>query len=236
MRGRLSTQRAPGAKSLADIEAEQELRVQEATWRRFSRAKTNQTGGRTLFRQVIPSNYASLTVPAPCTHRTIAEEIATQAQIPIPIERLSDELDGTEFPRGRAISGRPGDEFDTIALNYPNLQWWVSDSGLNMEVIHTLPLALSDFDQFVGKLMFEAGGLRLSSGRLPKPEYVRIADQIDAAGFRPIDHLEGRDRKRLAEGNKKYSRIAIHTFRQAYQHPNFRRAVLRRLSRAKQKW
>lgn len=53
----------------------------------------------------------------------------------IPIESLSDHLNLPAFPRGQVIFGFAGDEFDKIADNYANMQWWLSDTGLNMEIV-----------------------------------------------------------------------------------------------------
>jgi hypothetical protein len=62
----------------------------------------------------------------------------------------------------------------------------------------TAIVRLSPFDTLAGKLMFEARPLRGKTGRLALEEYEKIADQLDNAGFKPQEQLEGKFRKQLA--------------------------------------
>jgi hypothetical protein len=86
------------------------------------------------FRRLILDNFASLTVEAPCTHRQIVEKISEESHVRIPIESLAECLSETIFVRGRTVFGRPGDEFDHIAENYENMQWWLTEKGLNISI------------------------------------------------------------------------------------------------------
>lgn len=91
---------------------------------------------------------------------------------------------------------------------------------------------LSAFDNLVGVLMFETR--RLCGSRIPKNEYGRIAKAIDDAKFKPLNYLEGECRKALAQSNRD-ARKAIHTFEAALR-SHFRRAALKRIYRAYDKW
>ena len=91
---------------------------------------------------------------------------------------------------------------------------------------------LSAFDNLVGPLLFEA---RQRCGtRIPKNEYFRIARAIDDAKLKPVNYLEGKCRKDLADSNRN-ARKAIHTFEAALR-SRFRRAALKRIYRACDKW
>lgn len=109
------------------------LRVRQSDprlWRNFSYEKTSKTS---KFRELLICNFVSLSIPANRTHRDVVKQIARESHIPV--DRLCDDLDLPVFPRGQAIFGYPGDEFDQIADNYDNMQWWVSDTGLNMTIV-----------------------------------------------------------------------------------------------------
>jgi hypothetical protein len=207
-------------------------------WRRFNSRKTSAIGGTKLFRHAILENIVSCTVPAPCTDRDIVEQIAAQAQKPIPIESLPDVLSQQVRYRGRACFGFCGDTIDQVARNYPAMQWWISRNGLNIEV--SPPSGLPEFDALAGKLMFDVRPRRGENNHLPIEEYKKIACQLDHAGFKPVDHLEGEYRDKLAEWNQKHPRKAVNTFSDALcskvTELKLRRAVQKRLSRAEAAW
>jgi len=98
-------------------------------WQYFNAERTS-----TIYRELL-FNWVSLSVPARLTNDHVVEQIARAASIPV--ESLSDHLAQSVFPRGQVVSGFAGDEFDKIADNYRNMQWWVSDTGLNMEIVST---------------------------------------------------------------------------------------------------
>ena len=56
----------------------------------------------------------------------------------IPVESLPDVLSQTVVARGRVVFGCPGDYFDLVASSYSNVQWWLTDNGLNIAVVPTL--------------------------------------------------------------------------------------------------
>jgi hypothetical protein len=207
-------------------------------WRRYNATKTRALGGLKLFRSTILNSVINYTAPANCTDRDVVELIARQASIRIPIESLSCELERLVHVRGIACFGFAGNYFDQIARNYDQMQWWVSKKGLNMEASPIVPL--SPFDTLAGKLMFEARPLRARTGRLAPEEYQKIAAQLDDAGFKPQEHLEGASRKSLANWNQKHPRKAVRTFQDALcakiPDLDLRRAVQRRLQRAESAW
>jgi len=102
-------------------------------WRRFSYEKTSKTSE---FRESPIYNFVSLAIPAPCTNRDVVEQVAKESRIPI--ESLSDELEQPVYRRGQSIDNFAGDEFDEIAHDYDNMQWWLSDRGLNMAIVAPL--------------------------------------------------------------------------------------------------
>ena len=207
-------------------------------WHRFNATQTRALGGLKLFRATILNNVINYTAPANCTDRDVVEQIAKQATIKIPIESLPCELEQRAHVRGMVCFGFPGTYFDQIARNYDQMQWWVSKNGLNMEAATIA--RLSTFDALAGKLMFEARPLRSTTGRLATEEYTRIAAELDMAGFRPQEYLEGISRKSLTDWNQKHPRKAVGTFQEALSAKvpdlDLRRAVQKRLQRAESAW
>lgn len=133
-------------------------------------------------------------------------------------------------PKAIEIASQAADnfyKFVQLSLEQP-----LSQLSLPSLVDHPAHPDLNAFDNLVGPLMFEAR--RCWGPRIPKNEYVRIAKAIDDAKFRPVNYLEGKCRKDLAESNRN-ARKAIHTFEAALQ-SRFRRAALRRIYRACDKW
>ena len=207
------------------------------TGERFSHKRTASAGGLKLFRNLIGNNHVSCTVPAPCTHRDVVEQIARKSQPVIPIDLLSPELSKTTLPRGRTIFGSPWERFDNIARNYQNLFWWISEKGLRMEVISEPDQVAPTFEQIAGKLMFEARERRLKNGRLPEAEYKTIADQLGK--FKILEHLPRKYRNELGPWNQNNQTRAIHTCSAALEAKNprwLRRQVLRCLYRAEDKF
>jgi hypothetical protein len=100
-------------------------------WRKFDYQKASKTS---KLCQVLVSKFVSLTIPSKRTNRDAVKQIAMESQIPI--ESLCDELNSPVFPRSQVIFGFAGDEFDNIAQNYPNIQWWITDAGLNMGTVN----------------------------------------------------------------------------------------------------
>jgi hypothetical protein len=205
-------------------------------WTRFSSGLTTKSGGRKLYRDSIINNFVSCSIVGPITHRDVILEIARQSHKAIPIDTLPNNLNASL--RGYVVFGFPGNYFDRIAKNYQGMHWWMSESGLNMRVLESMSSNISPFDECAGKRMHEAWLQRLPNGRIPASEYGKICTALDEAGFRPLDFLQGKFRKKLADWNQKNPTKAIHTFCRLFNSKLAlpRRGILKRLHRAKSIW
>jgi TIR domain len=103
-------------------------------WLHFNQQKTAKNDGELLCDELISGNFVSHTVPAPASMRKIVEEIAKHSQKPIPIDSLAEALSEPVLSRGKVLFGSPGDCIDGIMANYDNLEWWISNKGLNVTV------------------------------------------------------------------------------------------------------
>jgi len=184
------------------------------------------------------SDFVNFNLDAPCTHADVIRKIAEALQLRI--ESQPEQLRLTNFPRGRGVFGSAADELDNITANYQNLHWCISGKVLRFAVINNSGKSLSRFDDLAGRLMAEARPRRGASRRLDNSEYAKIAAELDKQHFRILDHLEHSARKNLASWNQTHPRKAIHTFMEALNgrlnRERFRRAVLRRFSRAEAKF
>jgi hypothetical protein len=164
-----------------------------------------------------------------CSHADVVQEIAKQCDWRV--ESMPDELKEKSLTRGRVYFGSAAETLDRIVGNYPNLYWNLSDGVLRFDV-RDGRIDLSPFDEMAGRLMREAQ--RAANGRILRSEYLRITTELE--GFKPRDCLEGRDRRALAVWNQTHPRVALHSLSEAYRHPRFHRAVLRRFNRAEAKY
>jgi hypothetical protein len=97
---------------------------------------------------------------------------------------LCDDLNQPVFTRGRPIFGYAGDEFDQIADNYDNMQWWLSDAGLNMAIVSPAGPgpSIPTLDELFGGRMLDTSGVPGSvrpesdSARVPLPVLLREAE------------------------------------------------------------
>jgi hypothetical protein len=196
-------------------------------WRHFSSEKTPPN-----FCNLILNNFASLTIPAPCTLRDVVEQIAKQSRNRIPIESLSDNLSQPVLLRAITIFGPPGNHFDQIADNYTNMQWWVSENGLNMAVVPPGAARLSDFNKLAGELAV----FKERNGKLSKDAILEIAKALDEAGYKLEKELQPAQWKVIAKYNQRYSTRAIKTYEQAVRNSRFVRCVRRRVYVARDKY
>jgi hypothetical protein len=92
---------------------------------------------------------------------------------------------------------------------------------------------LSPFQAEAGALMAGAtrDGLRLAVG-----EYARIAQKLDAQGFKLLDNLEPSYRRELAAWNQKHGKTgkAVHTWKKALASDILRRGATKTLNRAEE--
>jgi hypothetical protein len=164
------------------------------------------------------------------------------------------------FRRDEVVFGAADHELDNITANFEGLHWTIekrpesSIRVLKFAFVKNGGKSLSQFDELAGHLMAEARPRRGANGRLDLAEYEKIATKLDEAGFELLEYAEHSSRKGIEKGsprgplakwNQNNSRKAICTFAQAIasdplmlcgQIIDFRRAVLRRLSRAESKW
>jgi hypothetical protein len=181
-------------------------------------------------------DFVNLSIAGPHTHADVIQKIA--AQFGWRVESLPEPLTLHTSICGRTVFGSARAYLNEIVMNYENLFWTLSDRVLRFDV-RDARIDLSPFDELAGRLMRDAP--RGAKGRISRDEYRRIA--ADLKGFEPKDCLEGQDGKALAEWNQKHPREAFHTFSAIFfsnpdvaAHRRFRRAMLKRLSRAQEKW
>jgi hypothetical protein len=74
-------------------------------------------------------SFVSQTMPSGSNNREAVEQLAQSCGMPT--ASLSEELMRPSFLRGRTFFGYVGDEFDKIAGEYQNMQWWIDGQGLN---------------------------------------------------------------------------------------------------------
>ncbi len=189
------------------------------------------------FEAPVISDFVNFTLAAPYTDADVIQQIAEELQLRI--ESQPEQLRLTNFPRGIVVFGSAADELDNITANYHNLHWSIDDGVLRFAVLSNARKSLSRFDALAGRLMAEARPRRAANGRLDSSEYTKIAAELDKH-FRLLDHLEHSSRQELAKWNQTNPRKVIHTFMEALNSRlnsgRFRRAALRRFSRAEVKF
>jgi hypothetical protein len=115
-------------------------------------------------------------------------------------------------------------------MNYHNMRWWITDKGLNMGAVVPDRVRLSAFDELAGKLTIANW-----KGGLSRDALLKIAKELDKAGFSVRNELQPAQWKEIAEHNQQNSKNAIRTFDQAARNPRFTRHVRRRLYIARNK-
>jgi hypothetical protein len=197
-------------------------------WNRFDFIRTKESGGD---RGLLLNNFASISVPAPCTHRDVVEAIATRSQLPLAIASVTDELNRTTLIRGKSIFSLAGNAIDKIVVQYEGMRWWISKEGLNIAIVPPAAPPLSRFDQLAGKLYVD----KSKNGALSKEALMAIATELDTAQFSLKEELQRGQWKAIALHNQKYSRRPIKTFKKACE-GIFARSVRRRLYVARDRY
>jgi hypothetical protein len=105
-------------------------------WERFS--SYDNSVDEATFAKLLEDNFTSLSMEGPTTNLELIERIAGASNLRIPVESLSEILAEPEVARGYVVFGCPGDTFDVIARGYANMQWWLTEKGLNMAVVPPL--------------------------------------------------------------------------------------------------
>jgi hypothetical protein len=113
------------------------------------------------------------------------------------------------------------------------MRWWMATGGLVVDVVLPEAAPLAKFDREAGKLTCErtVGGQQLSAEVI-----LEIVTLLDAAGFSLSTDLQPAQWKPIAAFNQKYARAAVKTFAAAASHPQFSRAVRRRLYVARDRY
>jgi hypothetical protein len=162
-------------------------------WRQFSYEKTSKTS---KFRECLINKVVSLSIPKNRTDRDVAEEIARECCIPV--ESLCEDLKREMYSRGQAILGFAGDEFDKIADNYDNMQWWVSEAGLNMAIATPADPhpRVPTFDELLGGDVADQGKHRGDLTLLRKGDG-RLYDSVDFPTAEKYADISARRRQQL---------------------------------------
>jgi hypothetical protein len=92
---------------------------------------------------------------------------------------------------------------------------------------------LSKFEARAGWLM--AGYDLVPGARYPDRFYLHVAADLDAQRLRPVEHIEGQVRRKLATNNRD-ARKAIHTFKAALDSEQYRTGARRTLYRARDRF
>lgn len=175
---------------------------------------------------LLENDRANMSVPADSTHFFIVEQLAEKASPPIPIESLSEELLGNKLSRGSTYFNLLGQCLDQIACNYPNMYWWITDNGLNMQRVEPGRPAISDFDEFAGKMTEE----NWKNARLSREALLNIARALDKKKLPLLDNLQPAQRKAVVSFNQSNSRKnPIRNFEQAACHRRIVRHIRKRL-------
>ena len=108
--------------------------------------------------------------------------------------------------------------------------WQLSDHATSLQ-----PIILSGFEIKVGSLMVKARH-DCATKYLPRNEISKIAEALDKEKYPARVNLERESSRRMAQFNQAHPNVAIKTWTAALNHPQFRGAVRKRLSRAEEKY
>ncbi len=118
-------------------------------WIRFNPRRTANENGAELFRDQILNRIVNYAVAPGLPHYALIDHLAADAEAPVTIERVSEELFGFVLLTGRTYFGFLGSILDRMVENYDGLEWWVSDKGLNIGPPLMTPL--SEFDRLAAR-------------------------------------------------------------------------------------
>ena len=120
-----------------------------------------------------------------------------------------------------------------VVIPTPQLKNGHRESQAGVPFPHPIPL--STFEAKVGELMVKA---RTASATkyLPKAEILKIATLLDDAKLPVRSNLEREAARIMGEYNQRHPTAAIKSWKAAFNHPQFRRAVRKRFSRAEEKY
>lgn len=166
-------------------------------WRRFNFEATSKAS---KFGNSLIHKFVSFSVPAGCSHWDMAEQIAAAAHITF--ESLPDALKQPVFVRARVAYGFAGDLFDDIAGEYENMQWWLSNEGLNIAVVSPAnPPHIPTFGELVSDLMLDSSDSLGSTQAKPERHGALLHSEETLAP------KENRKTKKPVRRNEKYEKI-----------------------------
>jgi len=218
--------------------SDSEVAASSMLWSTFDGGRTDKTGGRGLFRNLILENFVNFSAAGSLTYREIIEQVACRCSTPIPIEYLIETLNDSKPTKVPVVFGNPGNFFDRIAEMYEAV-WWISANGLNIQDTRKLESMCSPFDELAGGMIVKVKKKSNSLDRwLPKNVFMELAVRLDQNGFKLLDNLEPRCRRDLALYNQQHQRNTIQTFVAALlsELPWLRRGVKLRFYRAKSRF
>jgi hypothetical protein len=134
----------------------------------------------------------------------------------------------------------PGNLFDRIAMSHHDVEWWVTDEGLHMEVIPPVSAVpeLNRFDQVAGSLViakweesYEKRNTHLSKGVLRE-----IAAELDKAKFKLLDVLQPAQQAQLNKHNELMGRAGIKSFERLAESNKYSQFLRRRLYVARKRF
>jgi hypothetical protein len=181
----------------------------------------------------LANNIVHATLPARATHYDLVKFICGSAKRPIPVVTLCEDL--REFPllRGRSLSGVAGDLLDQIVIHHRDVDWWVTDEGLHMEVVppDTAVSELSIFDRIAGAMVSERWeeNPQKRNTNLSLESLLEIATELDRAKFKLLDVLQPKQKVALLKHNDLMASKGIKTFERAAKNPTFSHMLRRRL-------
>jgi hypothetical protein len=214
--------------------SDSEVAASSMLWSTFDGRRTDQTGGRGLFRNLILKNFVNVSTASGLTYRGVTEQVADRCSTPIPIEYLTETLCDSKPIKAPTVFGNPGNFFDQIAEMFEAV-WWISAKGLNIQDTRRLESMCSPFDELAGGMIVEVKKKSNSLDRwLPKTVFMELAVRLDENGFKLLDNLEPQCRKKLALWNQQHQRNPIQTFVAALRSeiPWLRRGIKLRFYRA----
>lgn len=185
--------------------------------------------------RLLYEHLTNVSYPSGSTHRDIITMLANVASPPIAIDSLDECLGEPTLSRGGVLFGWTGDLIDQYVNGYLGLRWWLSKEGLVVAMVGPKDRPLSDFDRKAGELWLE----HAINGRLPYAGLVKVAAELDAAGFSLEESLEAAQWKVFAAEAERTKKPAPKTFAEAVRSPKHQeriRQVRLRLSRAKARY
>lgn len=181
--------------------------------------------------QLVEMNLVSCIVPRLSSARDLLEIVTKAASVPVTIDAVSEVLSHGASIRSRTIFDSLGRVLDGIARNHEGMYWWMSEKGLNMDIVAFVDVLPDPFDELASTLTIRHS----KNGKISKESLFEIAAELDKSHFLLKNELQPREWGAIAYHNQKHSRAAVTTFSQAAKNKRFCRFVRKSLYRARDK-